>query len=63
MEQIKARASTDLLVPILFRYEKHNQSYVKLRQEHDSCEECCFSTFRAIEDGEGLNFIRWRQNS
>ena len=34
MERFKARAYTDLLVPILFLHEKYNKSYVKLRQEH-----------------------------
>ena len=38
MERFEARAQLDLLVPILFRYEKYNESYVKLRQEHDSRE-------------------------
>ena len=53
----------DLLVPILFRYEKHNESYVKLRQERDSLEKCCSCTFRALKNGEELNSVRWRQNS
>ena len=63
MEQIKVRALTDLLVPNLFRSEKHNESYVKLRQEYDSCEKWCPSTSRAMKKGEGLDFVRWRQNS
>ena len=31
----------DFMVPNLFRFEKHNESYVKLRQEYDSCEKWC----------------------
>ena len=63
MEPLKARAYTDLLVPNLFRSEKHNKSYAKLRQEYDNCEKWCPSTFRGIKKGEGLDFVRWRQNS
>ena len=50
----------DLLPPILFRYEEHNESYV---QEYDSCRKCCPATFRDVEKGEGLNAARCGQNS
>ena len=40
---------------------EHNESYVKLRQEYDSCEKCCSSLIRAVKKGERLNSVRWRQ--
>ena len=54
---------TNLMVPKLFRSKKHYESYVKLRQEYDSCEKRCPSTFRTVKKGEGLNLVRWRENS
>ena len=31
----------------------------QVRQEHDSLEKCSSSLFRAVEEGEGLNSVRW----
>ena len=68
MERFKARAYTDLLVPILFRYEKNNESYVKLRQEHDSREKRSSSMFRAVEKAKHelrtveTKFIKFQNN-
>ena len=45
----------DLFIPILFRSEKHNESYAKLCQEYDTCKKCFSSLFRAVKKGEGLN--------
>ena len=40
-----------LLVPILIWYERHNESYVELCKEHDSCEKCFFQYFGRKKKG------------
>ena len=46
---LPTRAQTHLLAPILFRYNKHNVTYVDLYQEVDTDEKCYPLTRRAAK--------------